>query len=149
MLTGPNAVSYDFNKIKGNPDFLGVKKVYAWNTIEKTEGVYDFSEIEQDLAYLQSIGKRLLVQLGAVTYNGCCGPRTPSYMWMDPKYGNNPPYYGAYPRFVNQGWYPFWWNQNVQNRLTALYAALGSTFNKEPYGEGGGLDETSVEVPPG
>jgi hypothetical protein len=81
MLVGYNGNKTDFDKIKDNPDFVGVNKVYIWRNIETAYGVYDFSQIEQDLAYLQSIGKRLILQIQYTEWNGTLSPRVPSYMW--------------------------------------------------------------------
>src|SRR3989344_7798001 len=41
MLVGYNAGKADFDMIKNNPDFVGVKKVYIWKNIETAENVYD------------------------------------------------------------------------------------------------------------
>ncbi len=150
MLVGARDGVETFNIIKNNPDFLGVKKIYAWTDIEKAEGVYDFSQIEQDLAYLQSIGKRLWINPEYTQWGSSSPPRVPSYMWKDPKYGGQAPYYGAYQNPVGTGaWRPVIWNTYVQSRLVAFYTALGKRFNNEPYIEGITLGETSMPVGPG
>lgn len=146
MLVGEFAGTNDFNKIKGNPDFIGVKKNYPWNKLETAYGVYDFSAIETDLAYLRSIGKRLWLQINDTQY-GPFNPLTPSYMWKDPKYGCDPTFYGNYIRTGQDGgWLPCIWNDNVMSRITSLYTALGARFNGEPYIEAVTLNETSTGI---
>ena len=138
-----------FDIIANNPDFAGVKKTYIWRNIEPTEGVYDFSEIEGDLTYLQSIGKRLWIEIKFVQFNGTEPPNSPSYMWRNSKYGGDSRYYGNYERTTQSGgWTPVWWNTEVKARLTALYKALGARFNGESYIEGINLSETSVGTSP-
>ncbi len=156
IMVGQNDGRDAFDSIKNNPDFLGVKKVYLWKNIETAENVYNFSEIEQDLAYLQSIGKRLWLEIGYTEWNGTVSPRVPYYMWNDSKYGGNPGRHGAYqaPSYGSapkpeDPWYAVIWNTNVQGRFAALYAALGKRFNGEPYLEGVNIGETSMPVGPG
>jgi len=131
------------SKISAYP-FVGIKKYYNWRDIEPTEGVYDFSQIESDLAYLESVGKRLWIAILDTTHNSINPPRTPRYMWTDPKYGCDPRKYGNYEITAGYGgWLPCIWNENVQARYAALYQALGKRFNNEPYFEGINLYETS------
>ncbi|KKU80097.1 MAG: hypothetical protein UY07_C0052G0001, partial [Parcubacteria group bacterium GW2011_GWA1_47_8] len=148
MLVGYNAGKYDFDMIKDNPDFLGVKKVYIWKNLETAENIYNFSQIEQDLAYLQSIGKRLWLEVQYTEWYGGASARVPSYMWTDSKYGGQAPYYGAYQNPAGGPWYAVIWNANVQGRFAALYSALGKRFNGEPYIEGITLGETSMPTGP-
>lgn len=148
MLVGPNDGTFTFDRIKGNPDFLGVKKVYTWKKLEPAEGQYDFSQIESDLAYLQSIGKRLWIEIRWTTWTSAYPPESPSYMWRNSKYGCDSGYYGSYARSVALGgWLLCSWNANVQARVAALYNALGSRFNSEPYFEGLNVGETSTGYP--
>lgn len=156
IMAGKNDGQYTFDKIKGNPDFVGVMKVYVWRDMETSEGVYDFSNIENDLAYLRSIGKRLIIYFEKTEWYTPGPPRTPSYMWNNPIYGGNASYwpsgvtfYGAYQNPPGQGaWRATIWNSNVQNRMLAIISALGKRFNGEPYIEGLNLGETSAEPGP-
>lgn len=149
MIVGPNDGINAFNVIANNPDFVGVKKYYNWRNLEPQEGVYDFSQIESDLAYLQSIGKRLFPEIQITNWDTAGPPETPSYMWSDSKYGGNLPYYGAFQYTATSPWRAIIWNANVQSKLDALYAALGQRFDGEPYFEGINLGETSMEAGPG
>ena len=134
-----------FDKIKNNPYFVGVKRNYHWSHIETAEGVYDFSEIEADLAYAQSMGKRLWIVISRTSWNSNSPPDTPRYMWGDAKYGCDPRYYGNYERSAQAGgWLPCFWNSHYQTRQAALYQALGERFNDEPYFSGINMGETST-----
>ncbi len=136
-----------FNIIAGNPDFVGVKKRYAWNVIEPKKGEYDFSEIVADLEYLQSIGKHLWISIQTTTFSSDGLPRVPAYMWKNSRYGcgNKGEYYGSYKRTSQQGgWLPCRGNSDFDERFEALLTALGKRFNREPYFEGLNLAETST-----
>gem|GEM_PF-2420001 len=147
MMVGIHDSIPEFGKIINNPNVVGIKKVYTWVDIEPAEGIYDFTEIESDLAYLESIGKRLWIFVLDTTWNSSYNPKTPVYMWSNPKYGCDSRHYGNYERSAQQGgWLPCIWNKNVQSRRAALYQALGKKFNNEPYFEGINLGETSTGV---
>lgn len=45
------------------PDINGVQLIYSWKSLEPSQGEYDFSNIEGDLALVQTKGKKLWVQL--------------------------------------------------------------------------------------
>lgn len=148
MAVGLTEGAFSFDRIKGNPDFVGVKKYYTWKNLEPAEGQYDFSQMASDLAYLQSIGKRLWIEIRWTTFNSAYGPETPTYMWRNSKYGCDSANYGNYSRSVQQGgWLLCAWNANVQARVAALFNALGSRFNAEPYFEGLDVGETSTGYP--
>jgi len=145
MMIGENDnYSYTYSSFKDNVNFVGVKKNYAWSKLEPSLGVYDFSQIDADLNYLKSTGKRLWLQIGDTQF-GPYPPLTPSYMWKDSSYGCDPLYYGNYARTVQDGgWLPCIWNTKVQGRITALYNALGARYNSNPYIEAVTLGETST-----
>lgn len=151
---GYYAIVGDWNAIPRNilinEDFVGVKVLYLWKTLEPEPNTYDFSSIEEDLATLKAAGKRLWISIDYTQWNGNHEPYTPEYMWSDPKYGGDPQYYGNYQRGVQQGgWYPMFWNQNVKTQLLSLIKALGERFNDESHVEGVVIGETSAEVPTG
>ena len=131
--------------IINNPDIVGIKGVYKWVNIEPAEGVYDFSQIESDLATVAAAGKHLWISIQDTAWNSANNPQTPKYMWKDPKYGCDPRYYGSYERSAQSGgWLACIWNENFLARRIALYQALGKRFNNEPYFEGINIDETST-----
>ena len=149
MLLGHKSTTSEFDLVMNNLDFVGVKKLYRWVDLEVSPGVYDFSTIENDLAYVKKHGKRLFIQIIEIQM-GPWQPWVPRYMWRDESYGCGASsdlgfYYGVYPRTVQAGgFYPCYWNEKVRNAFYGLYTALGDRFNNEPYFEGIALSETSV-----
>ncbi len=136
-----------FRTIADNSDFVGVKKRYLWVDLEPEKGEYDFSEIESDLEYLQSIGKQLWISISVTTWVDDMSPRVPKYMWNNSRYGcgENGRFYGAFRRTAQKGgWLPCRGNQAFDKRVKALFAALGEQFNSNPGFEGINLGETST-----
>lgn len=125
MLVNGNSDKEDY--LKGN--FLGIQKKYSWRSFEKTKGVYDFSEIRNDLEYLQKNGKRLVIQLQTKS--------APSYL-------NEKEYGGGFYRTSTGSLDPVYWNEKVEDRIISLYKAIGKEFNNEPYLEAVGLPETAI-----
>lgn len=127
-----------FASIADNPAILGVQKRYSWTDLEPTKGKYDFSEIERDLDYLQSIGKRLVIEVRDT------GKELPV-----PSYMRTPEYSGGYfkgaasKQFMAQRW-----NPAVVERFSALLAALGKRFDHEPFLEAINFDETATGMRP-
>ena len=136
-----------FSDIAGRPNFIGGKRIYTWRSLEPTRGNYDFSRIEADLKYLQSINKRLWIQIGYTQFNGAGLPNTPEYMWRNSSFGCGPENYGTYKRQAqNGGWIPCYWNTNFKSRFEALVNALGARFNGEPFFEGISVGETAIDT---
>lgn len=138
-----------FGRLIDLPEFVGGKRIYTWRVLESQKGVYDFSKIEADLAYLESIGKRLWIYVGNTQFNGNGPPNMPQYMWDDATYGcgYEYEYYGSYRRETQAGgWLPCFWNDEVKARFIALATALGERFNSEPYFEGISFDETAIDT---
>src|SRR5690242_12140630 len=52
-----------YKNILINPCVTGVQIVYTWKELEPQKDNYDFSKIENDLRYLNSIHKKLFIQL--------------------------------------------------------------------------------------
>ncbi len=155
LIVGQRDSIPEFNKIKDVPEFVGIKKIYSWRALEPRIGEYDFSDIESDLEYLQSIGKRLWLQIKETQYFATYEPHIPEYMWRNPKYGCGSPspdgrkFYGVFWRNVHNGhWVVCRGNEEFDERHQALYKALGDRFDKEPYIEGITLDETSTGANP-
>lgn len=42
----------------------GIQRSYYWSNLEPSKGVYDFSEIEADLAQVSKYGKKLSIMIG-------------------------------------------------------------------------------------
>lgn len=107
---------------------VGVNKPYTWKYLEKAKGVYDFSQIERDLALLNGQGKKLIIQLLDKTFANR-EVALPDYL-VNP---NNPQYSAEYKggHTLNfQGGYTAKkWVPAVNQRLQALCAQLGARFN--------------------
>lgn len=116
--------------------FLGIQRKYDWVKMETEKGKYDFSEIRDDLAFLQKHGKRLVIQIQTKGF-GKGVSNTPKYL-SDPEYG------GSHYRTATGSLSPVYWNPKVSERIAALYAALGKAFDKEPYVEAVVIPETAV-----
>src|ERR1700741_844087 len=52
-----------FAALVERPDIAGVQIVYAWNSLESAQGVYDFARIERDLAFVERRQKQLFLQI--------------------------------------------------------------------------------------
>lgn len=127
----------EFNRIRNEPNFIGAHRRYRWEVLEPSRGIYDFSVIEADLKYLMNMPtpKRLIIEIA----DNSTAPliHVPDYLktaefdggYFDPVFGT---------RLMTKRW-----NKGVQDRLIALFNALGARFDKEPYVEGIVLDETA------
>lgn len=155
IMVGPNSGTTAYKRVEGESNVIGVKQLYEWRSLETAKGVYDFSQIERDLSYLKAMGKRLFLQIRYTAYNGRSEPKLPKYIWKDSRYGcgvakstDGRRYYGVYPRVTEKsgGWFPCYWDRDLQERFAALYKALGKRFNSEPFIEGIALDETATST---
>lgn len=119
-----------------NPAFRGVQKKYLWKDLEPEFGVYNFSEIESDLANLARINKQLVLTVQAESFLNK-EIRVPDYLLTDTYSG------GVYPINSGQGFNAAYYNANVQERMIALLRALGKEFDSHPNLEALNLEETS------
>jgi hypothetical protein len=82
--------SRDRDGIK-NPTFYlnrgleGAQITYPWRKLEPQKDHYDFTEIEEDLTFLTSKGKRLFIQIQDVTFDSTINA-VPSYLLKDTIY---------------------------------------------------------------
>jgi hypothetical protein len=128
--------------------FEGAQVAYSWRQLEHGPGEYDFSLIRQDLALLGAHGKKLFVQIQDVSFS----PRnnfTPLYLQRDPRFngGADRHYHvnnGDEEHPVLLGWIARRWDPAVQERLHALYAALGKELDGVI--EGVNTAETAIEA---
>lgn len=141
-----------------NPAFLetaafeGAHIMYWWKKLEPEKDSYDFSEIREDLKFLQSKGKKLFIQLQDSTFSE---DRifVPKYLLQDPAYHG-----GANRQYDDHdkpaGWVSRRWDPAVRERFQKLMAALGKEFDGKI--EGINLPETAFDlgepipmIPPG
>ena len=142
----------DREKIKQASSFLetkaleGAQVTYSWRQLEPKKDEYDFSIIREDLAFLNSKGKKLFIQVQDVTFSEK-RINVPLYLQRDPIYNG-----GADKQFQVKegdeehapvvGWAARRWDPAVQDRFHKLLFALGKEFDGRI--EGINLAETSV-----
>lgn len=140
MLYSNQSEPYYFNSVLNDlikyPEFNGVVKQYFWNKLETQYGVYDFSEIQSDLANLAKINKRLVLRIQAESFN-TYDKRVPYYLQSSEYQG------GVYPINTGKGYNAAYYNTKVQDRFISLVQALGNTFDKNPNLEIVNLEESS------
>ena len=129
-----------------NPGVSGAQITYAWKRIEPQKEKYDFSEIEEDLAFLDSIGKKLFIQIQDVTFSST-RILTPNYMLSDSIYhgGSAPQYWeNEEGKLVKGGWVARRWDPAVANQYRKLLIALAEQFDGRI--EGINIPETAIDV---
>ena len=67
------------------PAFEGAQLKYTWRELEREKGVYNFSAIGEDLAFLHSHGKKLFVQVQDVSFDTAINT-LPLYIMTDTGY---------------------------------------------------------------
>jgi hypothetical protein len=133
--------------------FLGIESLegaqlkYTWRQLEPDKDVYDFSAIQDDLAFLSSKGKGLFLQLQDASFDVRIKP-IPNYLIRDVAYHG-----GADPQYkiegddeehaTREGWVARRWDPGVQERFHQLLGALGRQFDGKI--EGINLAETAVD----
>jgi hypothetical protein len=117
-------------------NFRGIQKTYAWRTLEAEKDRYDFSAIRADLAFLGKHDKRLVIQVQTKTFaagqNYC------------PKYLSGSEYGGGVYKTRWGSFNPIIWDERVNRRLNALYAALGKELDHEPFLEAVVIPESAT-----
>jgi len=127
-------------------DIGGVQIVYNWRQLEPEKGKYDFSQIEQDLAGVTALKKKLFIQIQDRFFQPKA-KNVPDYLMAEPQYGG-----GLAPQFdnpgenkpVGYGWVAMQWNPTVRERYRKLIAALAEKFDGKVFGVN--LPETSIDL---
>jgi photosystem II stability/assembly factor-like uncharacterized protein len=127
--------------------FAGAQIKYTWRELEQEEGVYDFSAIQHDLAFLNLKGKKLFIQLQDASFDPGVVD-VPRYLLIDARYNGGADKQYNVPdddeaRAVPEGWVARRWDPAVQERFRQLLLALGKEFDGKV--EGINLPETAVE----
>jgi hypothetical protein len=128
------------------PDIEGVQIVYSWKSLETTRGEYDFTQIERDLQHLDSLNRKLFIQLQDRFFE-VKHRNVPSYLLQDPVYGG-----GLVPQVDNpgenqplgHGWATQQWNPAVRERFQRLIEALASKFDGRVAGIN--LPESAIDI---
>ena len=125
----------------------GAQLKYTWRELERDKDHYDFGEIQRDLSFLQSKGKRLFIQLQDASFSPQWVP-VPRYLVEDPQFhgGADTQYTIANDdedHATPQGWVARRWDPAVLERFHKLVLALGREFDGKI--EGINLPETAVD----
>jgi hypothetical protein len=125
------------------PDIEGAQIVYNWRALEPSEGQYDFSPIERDLALTGKLGKKLFIQIQDRFFSPKAR-NVPDYILTEAKYGG-----GLVPQVEEgksegYGWTTMQWNEAVRGRYQALLKALAERFDGRVFGVN--LPETAIDV---
>jgi hypothetical protein len=124
----------------------GAQITYAWKQLEPGKNTYDFSEIEADLDFLNSKGKKLFIQIQDVTFSSS-RVLTPDYMLNDTTYhgGSDPQYWeDDSGKPVIGGWVARRWDSAVANQYRELLIALAKQFDGRI--EGINIPETAIDI---
>ncbi|MCP4441968.1 MAG: hypothetical protein GY810_23920 [Aureispira sp.] len=143
----------DRDRIKTDYYFLqldsiaGAQLKYAWAELEVSKGKFDFSEIEQDLAFLESKDKKLFIQLQDVSFDTGI-VNVPDYLLTKKRFrGGVATQYFFKSNNENhpvvEGWVARRWDKRVRRRFHKLLRKLGQAFDGKI--EGINLAETSIE----
>jgi hypothetical protein len=129
------------------PAFEGAQLKYSWRQLERGKDEYDFAEVRRDLAFLESKGKRLFIQLQDASFDPKIVP-VPQYLLRQPEYhGGADPQYNIpgddETRATPAGWVARRWDPAVRDRFHKLILALGKEFDGRI--EGINLPETAVD----
>ncbi len=129
-----------------NPGVAGAQITYPWKRLEPQKNEYDFSEIEEDLNFLKSKGKKLFIQIQDVTFDSL-KYAVPKYILTDTVYhgGVNAQYNFVDDhdnKAVKAGWVSRRWDPAVAERFHKLLLELGKKFDGRI--EGINLPETAI-----
>ncbi len=141
--------SGDFDSVKwllNRSDIAGVQIVYNWNLLEPGKDGYDFSLIERHLLDVQSVHKKLFIQIQDRFFSPDAR-NVPPYLLTEQAYDG-----GLVPQIDNpgenkppvQGWVTQQWNPHVRDRFQKLLQALASTFDGRIFGIN--LPETAIDI---
>jgi len=129
-----------------NPGIVGAQITYAWKRLEPKKDTYDFSEIEADLAFLNSKGKNLFIQIQDVTFSSS-RILTPNYILNNITYhgGSDPQYWeNDQGKLVKGGWVARRWDSAVANQYRKLLIELAKQFDGRI--DGINLPETAIDI---
>jgi hypothetical protein len=128
MLKSMDSASVMIDSIK--PGVVGFMKRYTWRQLEPSLGVYDFSEIQSDLATAAGQGMHLIVMI-----------EDKSFKMERP----TPAYLDSYTLLNKPGGYTVVrWSPYVVTRWKALVSALGNRFDSNQAFEGIATQETAL-----
>lgn len=126
----------------------GAQIIYSWKQLEPQKDVYDFSKIEKDLKFLNSIGKKLFIQLQDRSFQPTIF-HVPDYIREDVRYHGGVAMQYDFPgegQPISTGWVARQWDPAVAERFKLLIQTLASHYDGKIYGIN--LPETAVDFNP-
>jgi hypothetical protein len=109
-----------------NPNLAGVVLVYYWSQIEPQKGVFDWSQIQSDMAPWIAAHKKIILRIstaGAASWNPpYSGDGTPAWVYAD----------GARSITDNGETIPVYWDPAYLTDYESFVEALGAEFDGNP-----------------
>ena len=109
-----------------DPDLAGVVLTYYWSQIEPEKGVFDWSQIQSDMAPWVAAHKKIILRIstsGAASWDPpYSGSGTPAWVYAD----------GASSVTDNGETIPVYWDQAYLNDYQSFVAAFGAEFDGNP-----------------
>ncbi len=131
-----------------NPAFEGAQVAYSWRQLEQGKDNYDFSLIREDLALLNTHGKKLWIQIQDVAFSAKRRP-VPDYVLKDAEYHGGIAFQYYYKdgdeahAIAGGGGAARRWDPAVRARYQKLIQALGKEFDGRITGIN--TEETAVD----
>lgn len=122
--------------IAGKHGFAGGQRIYTWRQLELSKDKYDFTAIEEDLAYLRKQNQKLILEVWDTTFDGHSLP-VPDYL-LGVTYG------GGIARESRSVIRTKRWLPAVMDRYLLLMETLGKRFDRDPDFAGFIHTETAV-----
>ncbi|WP_440683690.1 hypothetical protein [Cysteiniphilum halobium] len=129
-----------YSKFLENKNIYGVQILFRWKDLETSKDKYDLKLIGEALDYLDSLNKKLWIQL-----------QDRSFIPTDipvPKYILSKEYNGGIAKQRNADGYSGWitkqWNKKVRDRFQKLITAISKKYDGKIYGIN--LPETAVDL---
>lgn len=137
--------SADISAAIATPNIRYVHMRWYWQDLETARDTYDFSQIQSTLSTLQSLNKRLVIQIQDRRSQNSCSPTGPC--GGSPEYLRASEFSGGVAKSGGQ-FRAMLYLVPVADREIALYRALCQAFDTAPFVEGIVFPESSGFVPP-
>lgn len=144
LFLGGNDASVN-NGYINNSCVSGAQIIYSWKQLEPQKDVYDFSKVEKDLNFLNSLHKKLFIQLQDRSFEPNIF-NVPDYIRDDEVYHGGVAMQYDFPgegKPITSGWVARVWDPAVRERFNLLVQNLANRFNGKIYGIN--LPETAVD----
>jgi hypothetical protein len=148
LFVGGDTDLKTYQKTLSNPCITGVQVIYSWKKLEPKKGVYDFSEIDNNLAFLNGMHKKLFIQLQDRSFDPNNIP-VPDYLREDKIYKGGVAMqfdFAGKSKPITEGWVAKVWAPPVRERFQQLMTELAIHFDGKI--DGINLPETAVDFNP-